>query len=116
PGGGREERRTPSSHQGSYRNAGRTRDATGFFEAFGASRSEGARGRLPYVADHVVEPIAVCGKGIDRRGALVSIYLEVLPGESALPGVSHCPPLRSKRFTPRVSRAVETAAGREFPF
>src|SRR5947209_15177157 len=97
-------------------NAGLARHATGFLEVFGARRSEGARGPLPYVADHVVEPIAICGKGIDRRGALVSIYLEVLPGESALPGVGHCPPLRSKCFTPRVSRAVETAARCEFPF
>src|SRR5262249_57522773 len=42
--------------------------------------------------------------------------LEVLPGETALPRVGHCPPVRSKRFAPGVSRAVETAAGGEFPF
>src|ERR1700680_2565241 len=96
--------------------AGLARNATGFFDVFGARRREGTRGPLPYVADHVVEPIAICGKSLDRRGALVSIDLEVLPGESALPGVGHCPPLRSKRFAPRVCRAFQTAAGREFPF
>src|SRR5262245_24488753 len=97
--------------------AGLARHATGVFEVFGARRSrQGTRGPLPYVADHVVEPVAICGKGIDRRGALVSIQLEVLPREPALPSVSHCLPLRSKRFAPREGRAVETAAGCEFPF
>src|SRR5262249_19580138 len=93
------------------------RHATGFFEVLGARRRrEGGRGPLPYIADHVVEPVAVCGKGIDWRGALVAIELEVLPGKPALPSVGHGPPLRSKRFAPRVGRACAPSAGREFPF
>src|SRR5215470_1213600 len=108
--------RTAFHHSPSNMTAGLARHATGFFEVFGATRHEGARGPFPHIADHVVEPIAICGKGIDWRGALVSIELEVLPGKSALPCVSHRPPLRSKRFAPCIGRAVETAARREFPF
>src|SRR6266404_1292084 len=96
--------------------AGPARNATGFFYLFGTTPREETCSPLPHVADHVIYPIAICEKSLDRRGALVSIDLEVLPGESALPGVSHCPTLRSKLFTPRVSRAFQATAGSKFPF
>src|SRR5258707_1655528 len=92
------------------------RHTAGFSGYFAAVRGEAGSGPLPHIPDHVVEAIAVCGKGIDRRGALVAVELEVLPGETALPRVGHCPPVRRNRFAPRVSRAVESAAGGEFPF
>src|SRR5262249_33667808 len=92
---GRAEMGTAFHHPASDTIAGLARQATGFFEVFGARRRrEGGRGPLPYIADHVVEPVAVCGKGIDWRGALVAIELEVLPGKPALPNVGHDPPLR----------------------
>src|SRR5262249_56919778 len=70
----------------------------------------------PPMRDEVVEAITVGGKGIDWRGSLVAVKLEILPRESALPRIGHWPPLRSKRLAPRVSRALEAAAGRKFPF
>src|ERR1700730_4674085 len=103
-------------HPPSSMPAGVARHATGFFFVFGARGRERARCPLPNIANHVVEPVAICGKGIDRRSALVSIYLEVLPWESTLPSVRHWPPLRSKRLAPRVSGAVQAAASGEFPF
>src|ERR1700730_15037130 len=103
-------------HPPSSMPAGVARHATGFFFVFGARGRERARCPLPNIANHVVEPVAICGKGIDRGSALVSIYLEVLPGESTLPSVRHWPPLRSKRLAPRVSSAVQAPASGEFPF
>src|SRR5215831_7346344 len=113
---GRAQVRAAFHHPASGVSAGLARHTAGFSGYFATVLGEATRGPLPHIADHVVEAIAVCGKGIDRRGAFVAVELEVLPGESALPGVGHCPPVRGKRFAPGVSRAVETAAGGEFPF
>src|SRR5579863_6989160 len=64
-------------------------DAARLVCAFGAGRRKQARGPLPHIANHVVKPIAVGGKSPDRRGTLVSIDLEVLPGKPALPRIGH---------------------------
>src|SRR5258706_497070 len=96
--------------------AGPARNATGFFIVFGVTCREETRGPLPYVAGHVVEPVAIGGKSPDRRSALVAIGLEVLPRKPALPGVGHGATLRSNLFTPRVSRAFQATAGSKFPF
>src|SRR5205823_9314040 len=96
--------------------AGLAWHATAFLEVFGGWWREPAGGPLPYIADHVMEPVPVCGKCIDGRGALVSIERQILPGKSALPGVGQQPALGSKCFTPRIGRALETAPGRKLPF
>src|SRR5262245_42491875 len=113
---GRAEVRAAFHHPASGASPALARHTAGFSGYFAAVRGEATRGPLPHIADHVVEAIAVCGKGVDRRGALVAVELEILPGETALPGIGHRPPLRSKRFAPGVGRAVETAARGEFPF
>src|SRR5262249_26775305 len=112
---GRAEVGTALYHAASDMRARLARRATGFFAALGRLGKR-TRRPLPDVAEHVVEAIPVGGKGIDGRGALVSIELEVLPRESALPGIGHRPPVGGERFPPRVGRALEAAAGREFPF
>src|SRR5262245_18712318 len=113
---GRAQVRAAFHHPASGVSAGRARHTAGLSGYFATVRGEATRGPLPHIPDHVVEAIAVRGKRIDRRGALVSIELEVLPGKSTLPSVGHCPPVRSERLPPGVGRAVETAAGGEFPF
>src|SRR5262249_55115358 len=113
---GRAQVRAAFHHPASGVSAALARHTAGFSGYFAAVRGEAGSGPLPHTPDHVEEAIAFRGTGIDRRGALVAVELEVLPGKSALPRVGHCPPVRRNRFTPRVSRAVETAAGGEFPF
>src|SRR6476660_1556514 len=44
---------------------------------------------LPDIAEHVVDAIAVGGKGADRRGARKPVFPRILVGEIALPGVGH---------------------------
>src|SRR5262245_15947403 len=113
---GRAQVRATFHHPASGVSPALARHATRFCGCLAAVRGEATRGPLPHIADHVVKAIAVRGKGVDRRGAFVAVELEVLPGETALPGIGHRPPLRSKRFAPGVGRAVETAARGEFPF
>src|SRR5262245_37657788 len=113
---GRAQVRAAFHHPAGGVSAGRSPHLAGLSGYFATGRCEAPLGPLPHIPDHVVEAIAVCGKGVDRRGAFVAVELEVLPGETALPRVGHRPPLRSKRFAPGVGRAVETAARGEFPF
>src|SRR4026209_1251324 len=70
---------------------------------------------LPDVADHVVESVAVRGKGADRRRTFVSVACEVLPGELTLPRVSHMTVAGQERVAPRVSCALEPTSCGEFP-
>src|SRR4051812_45175602 len=44
-------------------------------------------GPLPDVSRHVVKPVPVGRERTDRRGPLVAILQQVLPGKLALPGV-----------------------------
>src|SRR4051812_34862086 len=80
-----------------------------------AMRREGVRGPLPDVAGHVTESITVRGEGLNRRGALVPIDLQVLPGESTLPCVGHHVPRGRKLVAPDVGRTLKPAAGGELP-
>src|SRR5262249_30915004 len=70
---------------------------------------------LPDVAGHVVEAVAVRRIGLDRRGALVAVEQQVLPGELALPGIGHHAALRRELLAPREGRAVQATAGRVLP-
>src|SRR5690349_9078162 len=71
---------------------------------------------LPDIADHVVEAVAVRRESSDGRGALVSVALQVLVWEGALPGVRHLPPAGRELIAPGKRSAVEPAARGELPF
>src|ERR1700681_3451613 len=45
------------------------------------------RGPFPDIADHVVKAVAVRSKGFYRRGAVVSVEVEILQRKIALPSV-----------------------------
>src|SRR5690606_1827804 len=70
---------------------------------------------LPDVSRHVVETETIGGKRADRRRAFVTVRLEVLPGELALPGVGLRTTVRFETLAPRVGGSVEPAARRELP-
>src|SRR5262249_6841472 len=70
-------------------------------------------GQCPDIADHVVEAVAVCREGGDRRGTLVAIQTEILAGKDALPGVGHLLSGGRELIAPCELLAIETAAGRE---
>src|SRR5215470_8171745 len=78
-------------------------------------RREVVAGPFPDVAGHVVEPVAVRGERAHRRGALVAVGEQVLPGELTLPGVGHHDPIRRELIAPGVGRAVQAAPGRVLP-
>src|SRR5439155_8549487 len=79
-------------------------------------RGEPVRRPLPDVAAHVVEAEAVRRKARDRRGALVAVELEVLPGELALPGVCSWHAAREVLVPPGEGGAVQPAARGALPF
>src|SRR5262245_23996446 len=54
------------------------------------------RGPLPHVAGHIVEPITVRWKRSHRRSSPETVFFKVLPGEFALPRVSHVLAIRCK--------------------
>ena len=71
--------------------------ASGTSSKFGSAGIDGRLARvarpipvarpLPYVADHVVEAIAVRREAADRRGPGIAVLVGVVDGEDALPGV-----------------------------
>ena len=84
-------------------------------------RSAGWRGWYQSVVHSHTLPImsyqsvSIRRKRIDRRRALVPVAAEVLPRKLALPGIGHMPALPIEFVTPGVVRAIQTAAGGEFP-
>src|SRR5215831_4978626 len=78
-------------------------------------RREVVAGPFPDVAGHVVEPVAVRRERAHRRGALVAVGEQVLPGELPLPGVGHHDSIRRELIAPGVDRAVQAAPGRVLP-
>src|SRR5207244_12384223 len=79
------------------------------------ARREPVARPLPDVAADVVESVAVRRKRADRRGALVTVELQVLPGERALPRVGHRLAAGELVVAPGEHPPVESAAGRELP-
>src|SRR5215216_249632 len=71
---------------------------------------------FPDVADHVVETVAVGRESHHRRGALVTILIEVLPREFALPGIRCVLAARRELVTPGKLSLVKSSARRKFPF
>ena len=71
---------------------------------------------FPDIADHVVNAIAVRRERRDRRGPLVTIVVQVLPGKFALPGIGQMLAAGRELVAPGIFRAVEAAARGEFPF
>jgi hypothetical protein len=71
---------------------------------------------FPHVAGHVEQPIAVGGKGTHRRGALVPVRRQVLPGELALPRVGQRVAARRVLVAPHVGGAFQSTASGELPF
>jgi hypothetical protein len=79
------------------------------------ARDVPVRRPLPDVSGHVVEAVAVRREAPDRRRAFVPVELQVLPGELALPGVRHRPPVGEVLVAPGEHRALEPAAGSVLP-
>ena len=66
-----------------------SRPAAGSRTFVRVARREVVRGPLPDVTGGVVKPVAVRREHLNRRGALVAVGLEILPGKAALPSVGH---------------------------
>jgi hypothetical protein len=81
----------------------------------GRLRGEVVARPLPYVAGHVVQAVAVGREALYRGRAALAWWLQVLPGELALPGIRHHLPLGERVIAPGVDRAVQPAAGGELP-
>src|SRR3954469_7961237 len=75
-----------------------------------------ARRPFPDVADHVEQAVAVGRKRVNRRGALVSVLVQVLVREVALPGIGQKPSFGIGGIAPWIGLAFKTAAGGELPF
>jgi hypothetical protein len=98
--------------------------ASGDVLRFGSARIDGLLARvarpipvarpLPYVADHVVEAIAVRLEAADRRGRGIAVLVRVVEGEDALPGIGDRLALGIESARP-VVLAVAPAARGEFP-
>src|SRR5215470_10864004 len=91
------------------------RKATGAWRRGLVTRAIPVGGPLPHVSDHVVESIAVGRIRGNRRGACVAVRTRVLVRKFPLPGVGHVPVLRRELIAPGIFRAIESAAGGEFP-
>lgn len=70
---------------------------------------------FPDIADYVLDAVAVGQKRRHRRGRLVTVLVEILDREIALPGVRHVPAVWRQRAAPGELPAVESAACRKFP-
>src|SRR4029453_7624097 len=57
-------------------------------------------GPLPYVARHLVEPVAVGRKTSHRCRSLETILFKILPGKFTLPGIRHVLSVRSECIAP----------------
>src|SRR5215471_17247546 len=81
---------------------------------FGASavyRAENqSAGPFPHIADHVADAVSVRRERGHRRGALVTIELEILIRKRALPSVRHLLAAGREFISPGELRAVEPAA------
>src|SRR5262249_36327788 len=73
-------------------------------------------GPLPHVADHVVDAVGVWRKSRYGRGPLVTVVIEVLVRELALPRVGHMLAARRELIPPRELGAIESAPCGELPF
>src|ERR1700723_2622236 len=78
-------------------------------------RGPEVRRPFPDIADHVVKAVAVRGKGLHRRGAVVSVEMKVVQRKIALPGVGHMYATGRKLVAPSELRAVKASACRKFP-
>src|SRR5918997_890909 len=92
-----------------------SRNAAGLRRRVRAARRKIVRGPLPHVARCVVEPVAGRRERLYRRGPLVAVGLEVLPGEPPLPGVSHHLALGGELVPPGVGGALQPPARGELP-
>src|SRR5580704_9234597 len=70
---------------------------------------------LPDIADHVVEAVAVRREGANRRGALVTVRVQVLPWKFTLPGIGHVRAAGREFVAPGKLGAVEAAPRSELP-
>src|SRR5262245_2323088 len=70
---------------------------------------------FPHVARHVIETVAVCWEGADRRGPLKPVAQQILPGKLALPGVRHQLTAGSKLVSPSELRALQASTRGELP-
>src|SRR5262245_15437537 len=66
-------------------------------------------GPFPYVADHVVEAVAVGRKRGHGRRALVTVETQILAREFALPSVGHVAAVRCELIAPSERRTVKPA-------
>lgn len=71
---------------------------------------------FPDISNHIVDAITIRRKRFDRRGALITIELQVLARKIALPRVSHLSAFRRQLIAPRELRAIEAASRSELPF
>src|SRR4029453_15738255 len=72
-------------------------------------------GPLPYVAGHLVEPVAVGWKASHRRSPLETVFFEILPGKLTLPGICHLFAVRREGIAPDEFPSVQSAASGELP-
>jgi hypothetical protein len=81
-------------------------------------------GPFPDIADHVVQAVAVGGKGGHGRGALVAVVARFWVREAALPGVGHVRPPgvnsspqanSAPSSPPRAANSHSASVGRSLP-
>jgi hypothetical protein len=70
---------------------------------------------IPHIASHVVEPISIWGKRLDRGSPRKSIFNGVLVGKFSGPGVGHIFPFGLKLIPPGITLVLKTASSRKFP-
>src|SRR5262245_24070514 len=91
-------------------------DAAWLCRIGGMARVEPVGGPLPHVADHVMKPVPVGGKGGHWRRSLIAVCGEILPGEATLPEVGHELSSWDELVAPGKLSAIATAPRGVLPF
>src|SRR4029434_10415202 len=63
---------------------------------------------FPYVAGHLVEPVAVGRKTLHRCRSLEPILFKILPGKFTLPGIRHLFAVRSECIAPNELGTIQS--------
>src|SRR6266566_8510080 len=70
---------------------------------------------FPYIASHIIQPIAIRWEGAHGRRPFIVIFHQVLPGKLSLPGIGHQLATRSKFIPPGIGGTLYSPARSTFP-